>query len=242
MPAAGLCTYPSISEVVELENFLIIFAKAPIAGMVKTRLFPHLSFEEAAGLQRALLADMVAKTACLPGIRRCLAYTPERTLDMVQELCFGLPIEYGLQEGEGLGERMKRSLACAFGRGAGKAAIIGTDVPTLPPYYLCTAFVKLDEADLVIGPANDGGYYLIGMKRPIPELFDGISWSGPGVFGATMEKARSLGLTVFCLPPLQDIDTIKDLKGLLGAALPHNTRMVVAGLEPRLRAQMEWLE
>jgi rSAM/selenodomain-associated transferase 1 len=224
-----------------LDDLLIIFAKAPIAGLAKTRLFPHLSFEEAAEVHRAFLSDTVDKALMMPTFDVCLAYTPVRCLDVFKQLYGPRVTDYLPQHGDDLGERMSNALDCAFDRGAGKAAIIGSDIPTLPAHYINAAFKRLDKCDLVIGPSLDGGYYLVAMKRPAPELFKGIAWSGPDVYKDTLTNAGRLGMKVEMLPLLKDIDTVEDLRGLLGTRLPPNTHRVLSGLEDRLRRQADWL-
>jgi hypothetical protein len=191
-------------------------------------------------VQRAFLSDMIDKALGVPGVRFCLAYTPEWALEAFKDIYGEKFAEYHPQEGADLGERMARAFDCAFGRGAKKAVIVGTDVPTMPVYYICAAFNRLDGSDLVLGPAVDGGYYLVGLKRPEPRLFGGIEWSGAGVLKETLSRARSLGMKVDFLPGLRDIDTFDDLRSLIDAPLSRNTRMLMKRLEGRLRTQSDW--
>jgi len=223
-----------------LSNLLIIFAKAPIPGLVKTRLFPHLSFEEAAELHGAFLADTVDTALSVPDTDACIAYTPDESLEVLRGLYGERIATYMPQEGPGLGERMDRAFGRAFETGAQRAAIIGSDIPTLPAGYITEAFRLLDDADLVLGPSEDGGYYLVALKRPAPGIFEGIDWSGPKVFEDTMSRARSLGLRVDQLPKLNDVDTIDDLKRLSGSPLPAHTSRVVSKFAVRLKAGHVW--
>ena len=223
-------------------DFLIIFAKAPIPGVAKTRLFPHLSFEEAAELQQAVLTDMVDKASVMCRFRVCIAYTPKNSFHMLKSQYGDRVVEFFAQEGTDLGERMHRAFESAFEKGAAKAVIIGADIPSLPPYYLCWMFEKLKSVDLVLGPAADGGYYAVGLKRPVPELFTEMRWSRPDVVSNTMARADLLGLRYELAPPLNDIDTFEDLRGALEGPLPPNTRRLLERLEPRLKhALPEWL-
>jgi hypothetical protein len=115
-------------------------------------------------------------------------------------------------QGEGdLGARMGRSLQAAFAAGIHQAIIIGTDCPDLDDHLLTQAFQALDNQDLVLGPARDGGYYLIGMTQWFPELFTDIAWSTAGVFARTLDIAQELGLAIALLPTLADVDYPEDL-------------------------------
>ena len=132
-----------------MDNLLMVFAKAPIAGLVKTRLFPHISFEEAARLQHAFLADTLDKAFSLPDTRVCLAYEPASALPFLKELFDKEDVlEYLPQEGVDLGERMRRAFDEGFRMGAGRVLIIGSDVPTLPERSISAAFEKLSGSTL----------------------------------------------------------------------------------------------
>ncbi|MEC4887155.1 MAG: TIGR04282 family arsenosugar biosynthesis glycosyltransferase, partial [Scytonema sp. PMC 1070.18] len=131
-------------------------------------------------------------------------------LQLIQDW-LGTNLVYQLQ-GEGdLGERMMRSLVDAFQSGAEKVVIIGIDCPDINAQILAQAFEQLRQYDLVLGPAVDGGYYLIGLQRPIPELFTNISWGTSEVLQKTINIAQKLNLSVFSLPLLADIDRPEDL-------------------------------
>ncbi len=226
-----------------MDNLLMVFAKAPIAGLAKTRLFPYMSFEEAARLQHAFLADTLDKALAIPDAKVCLAYEPASALAFLKEHFDREEIvEYLPQEGADLGERMSRAFDEGFRMGAGRVLIIGSDVPTLSERYISTAFERLHLADVVLGPALDGGYYLIGLKEPAPALFEGIGWSGPDVFASTLATASRLGLRVDVLPELRDVDSFTDLKLLLNEPLPPNTHRFVAEHMPRLLSQSDWVE
>ncbi len=191
---------------------LIIFAKQPIPGEVKTRLIPHLSPHEAALLYQLMLTDILDKTECLEEVDRILFYAGDQAAgDYFRGVFPAFPLRP--QEGDDLGSRMEAAFARAFAMGYQAAAIIGTDSPDLPVAFIEDAFRLLEKSgtQAVFGPAEDGGYYLIAMKRLHRELFRGISWSTGQVFRQSMEKAGSLGLGVATLPPWHDVDTFEDL-------------------------------
>jgi rSAM/selenodomain-associated transferase 1 len=118
------------------------------------------------------------------------------------------------QVGDDLGARMNQACESMFARGYSRVVIIGTDVPTVPFDHLAQARAQLESHDLVLGPALDGGYYLIGLKRTTPELFTGIPWSTNQVLKLTQEKATSLGLSTTLIQPWRDVDTREDLQAI----------------------------
>jgi rSAM/selenodomain-associated transferase 1 len=193
---------------------LVIAAKAPRAGAVKTRLagaeFPP---ERAAELAAAFLRDTVA-TARHPSVRAdvLLALDGDEA-DLPPDLRT-LPILR--QRGNDLGERLVGIFGDRFGEGRTAVCVVGSDAPHLPAAFLAEAFGRLRRADtdVVLGPADDGGYYLVGLKEPRPALFAQIPWSTAGVLEATRERARADGLRVALLPPWYDIDTLDDLARL----------------------------
>ena len=129
------------------------------------------------------------------------------------------------QRGEDLGARMAAAFDDAFRRGARRTAIIGTDAPSVSRERVIEAFEALDGHDVAIGPASDGGYYLLALGSPQPELFQGIAWSTPSVLAQTLERAAALRLRVRLLKPLTDVDTLADLR----SEWPH--------LQPLLKAR-----
>ena len=133
------------------------------------------------------------------------------------------------QVGDDLGGRMTQAFDVLFSRGYHRVVIVGTDVPTLPLDYFKQALAQLETHDLVLGPALDGGYYLIGLRKPAPDLFADIPWSTDRVLTLTQEKAHGLRLTTATIPPWRDVDTIEDLTALieaesLDAKKPKNER------------------
>lgn len=202
---------------------LVIFAKAPIAGQVKTRLCPPLTYDEAATLHGSFVLDMLERTKVaatrlkLP-LDRYLACAPSSTLVFFQIMEERQSVKLIDQVGDGLGARMEQAFATLFGKGYQRVFIVGTDVPSLPLDHYKQALALLEAHDVVLGPAPDGGYYLIGLKQPRPELFTDIAWSTDRVLAATQEKAASLGLKTALLPSWRDVDTIDDLRALMDAS------------------------
>ena len=195
---------------------LIIFAKEPCPGQVKTRLTPPLSTDAAALLYKNFLEDILEEMARWPGLSLALAYTPETALNFFKELApagaFLFP-----QEGGGLGERLVQAFDRGFAGGFGTVLVRNSDSPDLPGEMVLAAGQALEsgQADLVLGPNPDGGYYLVGLTAPQPELFREMAWSTPGVLPETLARAQRLLLGVHLLPPWPDIDTIADLQALL---------------------------
>lgn len=216
---------------------IAVMAKAPEAGKVKTRLVPPLSQEEAAELYRCLLQDKLLQVGQLSEVDPYLAYTPAEARETMLPLA---PRTFTLipQAGSDLGDRLHRLSAILLERGHPAAILIDSDTPTLPTAYLVDAVTRLtDEAtELVLGPAEDGGYYLIGLRRPCRALFDGIPWSGPAVLNETLRRASAKGLRVSMLPSWFDVDTPDDLIRLRrdlakngNALAPHTRRFFFHG-------------
>jgi hypothetical protein len=192
-------------------DLLLVFLKQPRPGAVKTRLARSLGPGAAAELYRSLAEEVVRRTLPRSGeFGRRLCFTPAEARAEIEAWFPGE--ELRPQEGADLGERMARAVGGAFQGGAARVAVIGTDVPRVSRQIVLEAFRALGEADVVLGPARDGGYYLLALARPEPRLFPGIAWSTPSVLAATVERAAALGLSVRLLDPLPDIDTIEDLR------------------------------
>jgi len=191
---------------------MAVMARAPEPGRVKTRLVPPLSYERAAGLYRCMLQDKLQQVAGLPDIDPYLAYTP---LEARSSMLALLPGGFTLipQAGSTLGDRLHRLSAILLERGHPAVILIDSDSPTLPTHYLADAVARLREGttDLVLGPTDDGGYYLIGLKRPCRALFDDIPWSSPTVLNETLHRAAAQRLQVAVLRSWFDVDTPNDL-------------------------------
>jgi uncharacterized protein len=195
---------------------LIIFAKEPLPGLVKTRLSPPLSPAETAQLYHSFLLDILEEMAQVPEVRLAVAFSPPRARDYFRNLS-PPGTNFFPQEGKDLGERM----AHAFDRGSAAefAPILlrGSDVPDLPAAVVSEAreVLAAGRAQVVLGPCPDGGYYLVGLAAPQPRLFQGPAWSSGTVLSDTLSLARQLGLTVHLLPPWPDIDTYDNLRTFL---------------------------
>ena len=192
---------------------LIIFAKQPAPGAVKTRLAPPLTPETAAELYACMLQDTLDMALHLAGITPFIFYQGGAgAAGFFAAAAPGIAAEP--QQGRDLGERMKRAFAAIAARGCREIAIIGTDAPDLPAGYVVAAFTQLEDehTDVVFGPAADGGYYLLAMKRVWDELFLDIPWSSAAVLAVSAAKAKAAHLGVALLPPWYDLDTPADLE------------------------------
>lgn len=202
------------------EAALVIFTKAPIPGEVKTRLCPPLTPDEAASLHGSFVLDAAERSnqtvkGAHGALDRYLACAPSRDHVFFKVLEGRYGFRLLNQVGKDLGARMAQVFESLFAEGYQRVLLVGTDVPTLPGGYYTQAFRQLETHDLVLGPAQDGGYHLIGLTRPVPELFLGMPWSTDQVLALTTSKAKALGLKTVLLPVCRDVDTIEDLKALI---------------------------
>jgi uncharacterized protein len=194
-----------------VNNILGVFAKYPEPGKVKTRLARDIGSTGAMRVYKTIAEMVLRRTAPDKGdYGRIVFYSPSAMKGRFEEW---LPGERLLpQRGRDIGEKMKNALMDLFTFGARKAAVVGVDLPDLDRDIIKRSFLELDSADIVIGPALDGGYYLIGMKMLFPELFRGIPWSSDKVFEETIETIHKLGLNYSVIGPLSDVDTVEDLR------------------------------
>ncbi|HVF27464.1 MAG TPA: TIGR04282 family arsenosugar biosynthesis glycosyltransferase [Pyrinomonadaceae bacterium] len=198
---------------------LAVMIKSPRAGAVKTRLVPPLTSEEAAALSLCFLRDTlknVASVARRTGARGVVMYTPEKDRPFFHEL---LPDDFYLlpQRGSSLGERLLNATTDLLHRGFDAVCLIGADSPTLPPATLVAAINLLalsGDQRVVLGPCEDGGYYLIGLKRQHSQLFIGIEWSTERVLSQTLARAEEIGVGVELLPAWYDVDDARALRRL----------------------------
>lgn len=191
---------------------LIVFARVPEPGRVKTRLIPTLGAAAASQLHQS----MILRTLCTADRFRSTS-----GIDVVVYIAdgdgrnalqgFGPHFQYALQTGDSLGERLSNAVLEAFREGMHRVLVVGSDCPELDSALLRQASDLLRRADLVLGPALDGGYYLIGMRVYRPELFKGIAWGTEAVLRQTLEAARRCGLKVRLIRPLSDVDYPEDL-------------------------------
>ena len=205
---------------------VVIMAKKPHPGVSKTRLCPPYTPEQAAHLAEALLRDTIELVDALPEIQPAVAITPPEEKGYFQNLC---PSHFWLLPvvGTNIGECLNTTINNLLDMGTTKVIAINADGPDLPIEYLVKGVQELDSHDMVIGPTNDGGYYLIGLKSPTPRIFDGITWSTDLVFNQTLEIASNLGLTYAQLPFWHDVDTGQDVEQLkLKLKLMPSNRLV----------------
>lgn len=194
---------------------LLLFAKSPIKGQVKTRLAVETGADLAAELYKCFVEDLISIIENLDVQLTLCFYPPNAKLSFLEWL--GEQHCYKPQIGNNLGERLRNAFDNAFEEGFSNVFAIGSDSPDLPVHYLIESFEALPAHDAVIGPANDGGYYLIGFSKEgfISDVFDNIFWSTDSVFEQTVSILKRHGRTVYLLPSWHDVDTIADLKSLL---------------------------
>lgn len=190
-------------------NTLFVVAKRPVPGQTKTRLCPPLSHVQAADLYECFLRDTLGVMRQVDHVQCVISFLPEAAEDYFHHVA----PDMGLccQHGNSLGERLEHLLTEALAGGSQRAVVMDSDSPTLPAEYISQAFDHLTDADVVIGPTRDGGYYLIGMKQPQPHLLRDVQMSTPHVLHDTLALAEATGLVVSLLPVWYDVDTIDDL-------------------------------
>lgn len=188
-----------------------IFAKAPVAGRVKTRLVPPLTLEEAAAVARACLETTLRRFVRAVDAAFTLFLDGEAD-PALRALAAELDVPIVSQVGADLGARLETAFRYLHEGGALKTLAIGSDSPTLDPSWIASAIADLDTHDVVIGPTEDGGYYLIGVRGTVEGIFNDIPWSTDGVARATLERARTLGLSVRQLPRWYDVDDLASLR------------------------------
>lgn len=197
-----------------MDAVLLVFAKRPRPGHVKTRLTPVLTPEEAARLYEAFLHDALALYAQLDvDVRLYLA--PPLPEDGLDDCPASVTVHE--QRGAGLGGRLKQAFREALTAGYERAAVVGTDHPTLPPAFVRKAFAALTaDASVCIGPSDDGGFYLLGMNAFYPQLFEGMTYSHDDVFTDTLARVGTTGAQLTVLPRWYDVDTPADLQRMIG--------------------------
>jgi len=209
-------------------------AKAPEAGQVKTRLCPPLSLEDAAQLYRCFLMDKITQVRGVPAAEPVLAYAPGAAADLFELLAPGFRLLP--QRGGDLTSRLVSVLEELIGAGFDATIVIDSDTPTLPPGLLEQAVTHMASGarDLVLGPSEDGGYYLIGQRRLHRALFEDMPWSTSVVLEETVRRAHTLGLAVLELEPWYDVDTGADLVRLMADLEtdegPRHTRRLLLGM------------
>lgn len=195
------------------ENLLIVFVKYPAPGSVKQRLAQQIGPDAATNIYRQIAEAVVNNTA------------PQEAADYAVEICFDPKDDkhlvrtwltskdrFSAQQGTGLGERMRNAFTYAFESGFKQVILIGSDCPDISRQIILQGFALLQQKDIVIGPAYDGGYYLIGLRQHREDIFQDIEWGTGKVFQQTCDKIKAAGLSVSLLPTLRDVDRVEDLK------------------------------
>ena len=186
---------------------VIVFIKAPRSGTVKTRLARTLGDQAACDIYKALLSSTLATLSSFPGLQ--IRFSPD---DALRDISPWLHPGWAANpQGPGdLGQRMLRAFEHSLGRGVSKVIIIGSDCPEITLHDIDQASSALSSHDLVLGPATDGGYWLIGLAKTEPALFEGITWGSRHVLAETLARATALGMRIHLLRTLSDIDTAED--------------------------------
>lgn len=196
-----------------MNPILVVMAKEPEVGSTKTRLCPPLSLTEAARLYEALLLDTLSLCSNLEGIDLAIAVTPPESKEYFYKIrpqnALILPVAC-----EDIGACLKKVLGELIKQGYPKVLALNSDGPTLPPENIYRAVKLLDESDLVLGPGEDGGYYLIGVKQLHENIFNHIEWSTPRVLAQSLARAEDAGLSTTLLPYWYDVDTADDIQRL----------------------------
>ncbi|MFH0845160.1 MAG: TIGR04282 family arsenosugar biosynthesis glycosyltransferase [Pseudomonadota bacterium] len=198
-----------------LKPLILFFIKYPEVGQVKTRLAAVIGDDKAAELYGNFVQDLLSGLKSLK-ISFHVCFLPEEKRGAVMSWLGG-EFRYRPQKGGDLGERMKDAFIAAFSEGLGRVILIGSDFPDLPLSYLVEALGELHTHDAVLGPAVDGGYYLIGFRSDafLPEIFDNMVWGTDSVYRQTLSKLTAHKKTVYILTPWNDVDTFQDLEKLI---------------------------
>jgi len=220
----------------EKENALVLFARDPVPGKVKTRLGPLLDAETICNLYTRFLDDSLDKLRRVNEADGFVGVYPALETGYFNHPGDLASVSVFVQQGEDLGERMRNAFVEGFARGYRRVVIVGSDSPSLPVEYIRMAFRS--EKDVVLGPATDGGYYLIGMKGRMVEVFDGIEWGGDRVLSDTLVRIKAAGVGIEALPVWYDVDRPEDLKFLHS----HLNLLRLAGGTPEGEATRDLLD
>ena len=211
---------------------LIVFVKNPIPGAVKTRLQTRYTPDQVAALYTAFVRDVLERAESIDVDRRVIAFDPPDAESRVRAL-FGGGVkaqwQFVPQVQDDLGARMREALVQQLDAGASAAVLIGTDIPSLPAYHITQAFDLLRTVDVVLGPSIDGGYYLVGVSKSTPEIFEDVEWSTPSVLAQTIDHVQHAGYTLGLVPPYFDVDTPEELDFLLAHA---RATILATGIDP----------
>jgi rSAM/selenodomain-associated transferase 1 len=204
------------------ECAIAVMAKQPEPGKVKTRLCPPLTPEQAADLYEAFFLDTVSLISGIQHTEVFVAYDPDTALNFFSRT-MSATVKCIPQGPGDLGNRLSGISTIVFSHGYTKVIMLASDAPHLPQECIQLAFTRLDDTDVILGPCDDGGYYLIGLRFPAPEVFEGIPWSTSRVLDLTIERAHEAGMTCELLPPCYDIDTWEDVERLTKDLKVHAT-------------------
>jgi rSAM/selenodomain-associated transferase 1 len=193
-----------------MKTCLIIFAKEPEHGRVKTRLIGHMDDNEVLELYKDFVRKTIELVKDVPSDETFLAYDSSGEASFIKSIKGGLSLFR--QEGKDLGERMHNAFIYSGKRGNEATIIIGSDSPDMPPEFIKKGFDSLEKSDIVVGPSRDGGYYLVGLKQPDERIFKDVNWSSDKVFFETMNNIKNAGKVASLVDEWYDIDTIQDLE------------------------------
>jgi len=186
----------------------VLFMREPVAGRAKTRMAGFLGADRAVAWYRDQLVSLSLGLQHADGIELVASITPESSVIRMSRLLKGM--RFWVQKGKDLGERIREALSRGLASGYEKVMVVATDVPDLSPQDLEAASSALDRSPVVLGPCPDGGYYLIGIRSEVPDLWSGVRWSTDTVLDTTLSLADALGIAPILLRSLRDIDSAKD--------------------------------
>lgn len=213
-----------------MKRALIVIGKAPAPGQVKTRLVPPLTPRSAAKLYTCFLLDCIGLADAVAGVDVYLLYVPRPGAARKLRAILPAAVQLLPQSGVGIGEGSAYGFRTLLAAGYDRVVLIGSDNPTLPPGYLPAAYRALDNADVVFGPTEDGGYYLIGMSEPHLGVFERIPWSTEQVEPSVRARAAELNLVVHDVPRWYDVDSVNELRRVAREAqpdrAPHTYRLL----------------
>jgi rSAM/selenodomain-associated transferase 2/rSAM/selenodomain-associated transferase 1 len=227
-----------------VDQRVIVMARYPEAGKAKTRLIPALGPDGAASLHSCLVQHTLRTVRAFAEQSGCgidVQFAGGNAVEMRR--LFGDELPLTPQQGESLGDRMSLAVGKAFADGCRRLVVIGTDCPQLQPSHLQKAFSSLSETDLTIGPAIDGGYYLIGMRERFPELFEHIHWGSDSVLEETLQRVKQIRKSMTLLPMLSDVDFPEDLvicrqyPEAFAPALPQPKKRLLSIIIPTLNEE-----
>ena len=207
---------------------IIVMVKAPLPGLAKTRLCPPLAQSEAASLALCFVQDVVQSAL---GVTQnvIVAFTPLEGRAMLQA---SLPanLHWVQQQGNDLGDRLSSTIAYAERLGFNPIIVLGADSPTLPQTLIQSAFQLLTTgtADITLGPTPDGGYYLVGVRKSEPQIFQNVTWSSPTTLEQTVQNIDRLGLHLVTLEGWYDVDTSEDLRSLINEIHENESARLLA--------------